>query len=444
MNILCSQSGRKFAFLTIFPLDGLSNQLSFHQGPFVAKSTSSQSPLESECNEQSVFSCMLVGRVLSLCHSSKLNRRVFATFFQPITLADHDRARTNREHCPSDSSHAIEGFTEKRHKLILMTYGASIPRIAPRPTLDCLREPKVPIYIPVRSQPKSFGLQTPLSPTIPSVIFKDPVLASGFIEPEPVAVPTPLRSPAPLNAIYDEDEAAGGGGDYAAGSARRERSPSILLELAPPDPTQPRLGPGWGRPMSPMDLPPEKSSSSRSPKLLLKPKLHIPLGKLGRSVSSEPRESNRLREDLQLHVENPIFNTENLRQRNFDVFFDAGEPVYKLQPKSPLSAPTDSASGGSNSPPLSNYAGVYDPLSKKSNRTTKGGLFARSPREERALAMRSKSTDHYEDAHGGRSASLGAGGAASTVSGGGVSGEAGGSGSVPQKGDRCPQQIHNL
>ncbi|KAL9912441.1 SH3 and cysteine-rich domain-containing protein isoform 8-T8 [Glossina fuscipes fuscipes] len=424
-------------------------------------------------------------------------------------------------------------------ELILMTYGASIPRIAPRPTLDCLREPKVPIYIPVRSQPKSFGLQTPLSPTIPSVIFKDPVLASGFIEPEPVAVPfnseinlsclpprpspllsanrgsltslkrapslqrtpqlppkiqtesfkyspnlppkapmyndlkmraaqqqeqqqqqqqqqgtsassgsrrptlergtaisrgsTPLRSPAPLNAIYDEDEAAGGGGDYAAGSARRERSPSILLELAPPDPTQPRLGPGWGRPMSPMDLPPEKSSSSRSPKLLLKPKLHIPLGKLGRSVSSEPRESNRLREDLQLHVENPIFNTENLRQRNFDVFFDAGEPVYKLQPKSPLSAPTDSASGGSNSPPLSNYAGVYDPLSKKSNRTTKGGLFARSPREERALAMRSKSTDHYEDAHGGRSASLGAGGAASTVSGGGVSGEAGGSGSVPQK-----------
>uniref|UniRef100_A0A1B0FQD2 Uncharacterized protein n=1 Tax=Glossina morsitans morsitans TaxID=37546 RepID=A0A1B0FQD2_GLOMM len=324
-------------------------------------------------------------------------------------------------------------------ELILMTYGASIPRIAPRPTLDCLREPKVPIYIPVRSQPKSIGLQSSVSPTIPSVIYKDPVLVSGFIEPEPVTLPfnseinlsslPPLPSPL-LSANRDSP---GGDGDYAAGSAKRERSPSILLELAPPDPTQPRLGPGWGRPMSPMDLPPEKSSSSRSPKLLLKPKLHIPLGKLGRSVSSEPRESNRLREDLQLHVENPIFNTENLRQRNFDVFFDAGEPVYKLQPKSPLSAPTDSASGGSNSPPLSNYAGVYDPLSKKSNRTTKGGLFARSPREDRALAMRSKSTDHYEDDHAGRSASLGAGGAASAGSGGGVSGEAGGSGSVPQK-----------
>uniref|UniRef100_A0A1A9WWL5 Uncharacterized protein n=1 Tax=Glossina brevipalpis TaxID=37001 RepID=A0A1A9WWL5_9MUSC len=432
-------------------------------------------------------------------------------------------------------------------ELILMTYGASIPRIAPRPTLDCLREPKVPIYIPIRSQPKSIGLQSPLSATIPSVIYKDPVLTSSFIVPESVTVPfnseinlsslsprpsplpsanrvsltslqrapsvprtpqlpsklqteafqrspslspkapmyndlkmrsaqqqqeqqqqqqqqqqgtnissgsrrptlergtaissgsTLLRSPTTLDAIYDEEETASGGGDYAAGSAKRERSPSILLDLAPIDPTQPRLGPGWGRPMSPMDLPPEKSSS-RSPKLLLKPKLHIPLGKLGRSVSSEPRESHRLREDLQLHVENPIFNTENLRQRNFDVFFDAGEPVYKLQPKSPLSASTDTASGGSNSPPLSNYAGVYDPVSKKNSKTTKGGLFARSPREDRALMMRSKSTDHYDEPRSERSVSLGAGGAASTGSGGGAGAEGGGgSGSVPQKGDSGPK-----
>lgn len=449
-------------------------------------------------------------------------------------------------------------------ELILMTYGFFAPRVKPRPTLDCLREPLVPIeYPPPRANSSNLNsnnnnrnncnnnysnnsnyfsaapaqpipapasssphlLAAPTPPTSPqaNIVF-------GFSQQEPTALQSPLpvrrtsraslthsnssnpfsspggskrssvrsnrsrpltpllphqralstptptatpmyhdgsgnspssappapgRAPFQRSGAYDDttDEpdrslteyAAGGGGGLGSSLALapRSRSPSIFLEPPTPDPTHAHFGPGWGRPMSPMDLPPERPSSSsgigggrKSPtsKSRLRPKLHIPLGRLGRSSSSDTRESNRLREDVHVHVENPVFSSENLRQNNFDAFFEAREPVIKLHPRTPNTAPA--ADGRSYSPPLDRYAGVYDSPRARSpagSGAGGGGLFARSPREERerALQARSRSADEA----GGGAARGAAGGAASAGAG------AGGGGGTPSKGDRCLQKL---
>lgn len=478
-------------------------------------------------------------------------------------------------------------------ELILMTYGFFAPRVKPRPTLDCLREPLVPIeYPPPRlnassssnvnssrnhnssnsnynnnnnfhaapAQPiavaprtppaasSSFSpatLTVPTPPTSPqaNLVFgfsqEPPVVASqtqrqvqsplpvrrtsraslthsnssnpfstsgggskrssvrsnrsrpltpllphqrALSTPTPPATPmyhdgnknpssAPGRAPFQRSGAYEDiDEpdrglsdyggglaGAAAGGGYGSGSgsgsalalAPRSRSPSIFVEPPTPDPTHAHFGPGWGRPMSPMDLPPERPSSSsgigsgaggrKSPtsKSRLRPKLHIPLGRLGRSSSSDTRESSRLREDVHVHVENPVFSSENLRQNNFDAFFEAREPVIKLQPRTPSTAPA--ADGRSYSPPLDRYAGVYDSPRARSpagSGAGGGGLFARSPREERerALQARSRSADEAGGAGaaaGGRSAG-GGGGAASAGAGGG---------GAHSKGDRCLQKL---
>lgn len=485
-------------------------------------------------------------------------------------------------------------------ELILMTYGAAIPRISPRPTLDCLREPQVPIVIPARSLPppsttSSFAtLPAPSTTTTTATTIATPEttqtstgssssnfftrfrgdqqqqqkhlqqlelqqqqqqlqdfnFASPEIEqfspPEPIVhrhlhstydrLPTILERPSPtpspipfattstppltpirrtpnsslkrstpvqrtpqqqrktepLTATpmyndlnmrssqqqqqqnpssrptlersialrestpmrYNEDPGAAAMGSnlfppiqYPTGSLEsRESSPSIIVEPPETDPTKPRLGPGWGRPMSPMELPPEPSTSQKSPtskSRMLRPKLHIPLGRLGRSSSSDQKESHRLREDLELQVENPVFNTENLTKNNFDAFFDSGEPVYKLQPKTPATAHPDGSLSG-NMPPLDNYAGVYG--SPRKNRTS-GGLFARTPKEDKLLSTRSKSAEQFEPPRDARASSMGPqAGSASVASGGsggstaGAGSGGGGSSGVPQKGDRCPQK----
>ncbi|XP_018795906.1 PREDICTED: uncharacterized protein LOC108973251 isoform X3 [Bactrocera latifrons] len=209
---------------------------------------------------------------------------------------------------------------------------------------------------------------------------------------------TPQRGATPQLSYETEqlDEYAGatslGGGGEQLISAR-DRSPSVFLEPPSPDPTQIIYGPGWGRPMSPMDLPPEPRPKSPTPSKSsrLRPKLHLPLGRLGRSTSTDQRESNRLKEDLQLLVDNPVFNCENLRQRNFDAFFESGEPKYKLQPMTPNSAPTGSLSSAS-----SQYSPQIDGRSTKSagGGGGGGGLFAPTPNEGKtAMNSRSRSTE---------------------------------------------------
>jgi len=197
-----------------------------------------------------------------------------------------------------------------------------------------------------------------------------------------------------------------------------------------------------------MDLPPERSSASgsgsKSPtgKSRLRPKLHLPLGRLGRSSSSDTRESNRLREDVHVHVENPVFSSENLRQNNFDAFFEAREPVIKLQPRTPHTAPAD-GSGRGYSPPLENYAGVYDSPRTRSpagkGGGSGGGLFARSPREdrERMAGTRSRSADQCDGAVGGGGGGAAGGQPSGSNSAGGGGGGGASSAGAHSKGDRC-------
>ncbi|KAH8336871.1 hypothetical protein KR059_006429 [Drosophila kikkawai] len=440
-------------------------------------------------------------------------------------------------------------------ELICMTYGFFAPRVKPRPTLDCLREPLVPIEIPERSQRKiainssspnrAASTSTTTAAAVAAVVhFEDtppivsqlpatasPVLASSYpgsppaspifsypgsptaLSPnggnffnfeEPPLVqspyqyqsqypplsqsptqsqsqslpPTPTRRTSraslthsnhsnlsnqgstkrsslrrnyqrpPAASMYNDYDDASQlpGGSSATGPGRapfqrssaayeeagaleygdlRSWSPSIFLEPPTPDPTHAHFGPGWGRPMSPMDLPPERSPApsgpgSKSPtggKSRLRPKLHLPLGRLGRSSSSDTKESNRLREDVHVHVENPVFSSENLRQNNFDAFFEAREPVIKVQPRTPHTAPADSR-GYSPPLPLENYAGVYDsprtrsPAGKGRGGSGGGGLFARSPKEERErmAGARSRSADQCDGATGASGGGGGSGG----------------------------------
>ncbi|EDW34970.1 GL20066 [Drosophila persimilis] len=447
-------------------------------------------------------------------------------------------------------------------ELILMTYGFFAPRVKPRPSLDCLREPLVPIEYPERGAttttaaaatstktknstaattssrataftPTPFPFEDPpASPSIGINQYPQPLLPAPAPALAPVAPghtsffsfeeqsalvqsppqsqslpPTPTRRasrsslthsnhshssakrasvrsgrlpPASMyndasqmqgnsatgpgrapfqrsSAAYDDEAGALGGGlDYGAGQlVSRSRSPSIFLEppTPSPDPTHAHFGPGWGRPMSPMDLPPEKSPSScvgpgvsagRSPtsKSRLRPKLHLPLGRLGRSTSSDTRESNRLREDVHVHVENPVFSSENLRQNNFDAFFEAREPVIKLQPRTPSSAPAEGGRGYS--PPLEGRAGVYDSPRTRSPAGKSGGgggLFARSPREDRdrMANARTRSADQYDGATaGGAGAGAGAVERGSNSAGGGGGG---GSAGAHSKVDCCASRV---
>lgn len=245
--------------------------------------------------------------------------------------------------------------------------------------------------------------------------------------PQRGVIPHPGVTP-PLSYKTDQlDDCAGAtsfGGVGGQLVSARDRSPSIFLEPPSPDPTQIIYGPGWGRPMSPMDLPPEPRPKSPTPSKSsrLRPKLHLPLGRLGRSTSTDQRESNRLKEDLQLLVDNPVFNCENLRQRNFDAFFESGEPKYKLQPMTPNSAPTGSLSSAS-----SQYSPQIDGRSTKSaSGGGGGGRLVGSTENDGKAAMNSSSRSTEQSVSPNRERR------AASVS----------SGVVPQKGDRCPQNTN--
>lgn len=78
-----------------------------------------------------------------------------------------------------------------------------------------------------------------------------------------------------------------------------------------------------------------------------KRKLHLHLGRLGRSKAVKP-EPARLRDVTDIRIENPTFTRENLHQRNYDAFFESGEPVYSLERRpTPEQLPEpDAGSGG--------------------------------------------------------------------------------------------------
>lgn len=197
--------------------------------------------------------------------------------------------------------------------LLYMTYGAALPRIKPRPTLDNLRDPLVPL-----------GTR-PSSPTTNNVLTysQDHYPTSSTNAKQ--SLPKPVSPPPPTSATHNVKTDAFG---YPStrlenNNNPREHTPSIHVEFADPATTSHNHN-------SPNSK--EKDESTKP-----KHRFHLSLGRLGRSKQSQKPEPARIRADVtDIRIENPTFTRENLVQRNYDAFFESGEPVYSLERRAPL------------------------------------------------------------------------------------------------------------
>ncbi len=242
-----------------------------------------------------------------------------------------------------------------------MTYGAALPRIKPRPTLDNLQKPLVPLG--TRPSPTSNVLTDSqgIRPSS-SKTYSNPTSATHNVKTDAFGYPS---SRVDNNTNY-----------------QRDRMPSIYLEPASPGATSNNLNPPTSK---------DKDKNAKP-----KHKLHLNLGLLGRSKQNQKAEPARLRDVTEIRVSNPTFTRENLSQRNYDAFFESGEPVYSLERRAPPK-PTPEPE-----PP---------PSSAIDHRPHSLGFFNKS---KASVTFRSKSADVAESVE------------------------------VPQKGDRCPSQIFGL
>lgn len=214
-------------------------------------------------------------------------------------------------------------------ELILMTYGTAIPEIKPRPTLDCIREPLVPIGDRSFSPSEILARSTP-TPSSSSIQF----LMSSSSQYEIDSAKQKLRKLQASNVkLTSKEEEMLGAVAYSSDEnlllndygdrMGRERSPSVFLG-APSSSYS-------SRPTSPSSSKSGQSQPTTPSKSKFRPpKLNISLGR----AKPDLTESKRIKDDHILQVDNPTFTSENLRAQNFDAFFEAGESAYKLHPKS--------------------------------------------------------------------------------------------------------------
>lgn len=186
-----------------------------------------------------------------------------------------------------------------------MTYGAPLPGIRQRPTLDNLREPRVPI-LSSNSNAKSpsnhsYPLRTPndYAPSISSQISQNSEIEFAPDLSEPHQSSNHRRKTKESTDIFG----------YASSSSQAKPANVTNNDIK--------------------GKPPGKSKS----------RLHISLGRLGRSKKEPPPEPARLREHTEFRVSNPMFTRENISARNYDAFFESGEPVYSLEYHTPVTTP---------------------------------------------------------------------------------------------------------
>lgn len=142
----------------------------------------------------------------------------------------------------------------------------------------------------------------------------------------------------------------------------------------------------------------------------------ISLGKLGRPSSNEQNEpvSARLREDLEIRVTNPTFTHDNLRQKNFDAFFASGASVYSLERKdkqffdnSLLTPTTPQSAATTIDTPSSFAASPTTPSSVSSRKNSISAFFTPkfaskppSPSVNNSSGKRPKSAELYRSTEG--------------------------------------------
>ncbi|XP_055619189.1 uncharacterized protein LOC129764288 isoform X3 [Toxorhynchites rutilus septentrionalis] len=264
-------------------------------------------------------------------------------------------------------------------ELILLTYGIAVPRVQPRPTLDNLREPLVPIG----NRPSSATILSPKQINEPRRSPERPPRTSTVAPPRTPPILTPRdRSPSvnfsPDDRIYDYDDTTPlYDTDTTVNYVNRDLRPNFPQTSSSTTLRNPSSGGPKSNPSSP-------TKAKEKPKS----RLHLKLGRLRPHSSTEQSESARIREDLQIHVSNPVFTRENLRQRNFDAFFESGETVYSLEKKEkPLPQSADSAEYSS--------WNTDDPPATTNQRFLSVGVFRRT---KSPLSNRAKSVElEYEE-----------------------------------------------
>lgn len=300
-----------------------------------------------------------------------------------------------------------------------MTYGVAVPRFKPRPSLDVLREPLIPIepprgstrpvkptVFPQKKQPQQQPqLETEAEPEDgtaddPNITTDRHVLGTPILNPSVVHVPSTPTQASPLPLSQPQSPSYYQDPNPSNNSRPSSRRTSLLQVPSPSSPTPTATGARLGRGASrkekkrrdltplrnatntyeqlnaeeesyddyqtdtellnedsdayfererspseffetavsyPVLLPPSHSHASTSSNQgdkakngnKKKSRLHLSLGRLGRH--QELNETIRVRDELDYRVANPTFTRENLIQRNYDAFFESGEPVYSLE-----------------------------------------------------------------------------------------------------------------
>lgn len=206
-------------------------------------------------------------------------------------------------------------------EIISLTYGVAAAVQRPtiqRPTLDNLREPLVPV-----------GTRTPSPASVPS---------SSSASKKSAKVPKSANTNHALNnnpnVFITDPTTFDTTSDFDETITLNNFNGNPIAYYTPPsspslDPTSAITTPG-----KPPQPPPPKQGKPKS-------KLQLKFAKLGRPHSSpEPAESTRVLEYHDIRVSNPTFTRDNLRARNFDAFFEAGESVYSIETKEKTSSPS--------------------------------------------------------------------------------------------------------
>lgn len=252
-------------------------------------------------------------------------------------------------------------------ELILMTYGAAVPRFKPRPTLDNLREPKVPLSYP--NQPKSRN-----QPQIKSY----PSSTQSSYASSNAHLPASNRR----EQYQDTRNVATTSNDtdifgYSATGAD-SRDPSIYRDEEYEEDGSGALASGQPESLSSQRTATNSKSQATSsnndkkgkPPGKSKSRLHL-LG-FGRSKQQQPAEPARLRDITEIRIQNPTFTRENILARNYDAFFESGEPVYSLEHRTPVTSPAEGETFDGKRP---NSFGFFSKMSKSS---AKGNARSRS------------------------------------------------------------------
>lgn len=253
-----------------------------------------------------------------------------------------------------------------------MTYGAALPRIKPRPTLDNLREPQVPsAYSNTTTTTTSSPLPSSDAANHPQYTRQSSQSNNSLQQSDAYSV-TDFGDQSRPSSRHNHTKTTDIFG-YTSTSAANSREPSIAptifddTAVTAPSPTHAKLS------TEKKGKPPGKS----------KHRLHLSLGRLGRSKKEPPPEPARLREQTEIRISNPTFTRENLFARNYDAFFESGEPVYSLEYRTPLTTPVTSIDSD-------NLDDAYED-STVADRPNSFGLFGRSPKP--TVTFRSRSSD---------------------------------------------------